>query len=140
MKVYAKGYLCDASDSHEKLKRELSAANEKAVVQAFRARSRNEAFFGMLAAQTLHAESSGTLLARKPEIDLLLRLAGTTQISAAIKGRGARGGEPFVLLVAGTSEPKGAKALGGKRLGRGKLTNVELGQVERAALLSARRS
>jgi len=140
LKVHAKAYLFSGEASPDQLKRDVTASNREAMVQAFRAGSRNGFFFEMLAAQTLHAASSGTLLAKKPEIDFLLRLAGTSQISVAIRSRGAHSGEPFLLVAAGNRELKGVGDLNGKELARKKLTKTELGHIEKAALLSARRT
>src|SRR5689334_14188498 len=44
----------------------------------------------MVAAQTMRALETGALLASKPEVDLLLRLAGTTQIAEAVDRIGYR--------------------------------------------------
>jgi len=100
----------------------------------------NESFVELLAAQTLQAESSGSLLANRPEIDFLLRLAGTTQISKAIENAGAKPGEPFILVVAGRTVVRGASGLDGTELPRRELKDDELGRIERAALLNAKRA
>ena len=44
---------------------------------------------------------TGALLAAKPEVDLLLRLAGTTQIALAIEEAGYRARGPMILVAAG---------------------------------------
>ena len=100
----------------------------------------NELFVELVAAQTFQAGSSGALLANKPEIDFLLRLAGTTQISKALKDAGAKSGEPFVLVVAGRGALKRPSDLDGVELTRRGLSDEELGKIERAALLNARRA
>lgn len=93
----------------------------------------------MVAAQTIEALKAKSLLARQPEIDLILRLAGTTQISEAIKTAGARKGEAFILIVAGTGAFKAAKALGGESIPPGNHSVEDYLRIERAALLSAKR-
>ena len=100
----------------------------------------NELFVELLSAQTLQAESSGGLLAKKPEIDFLLRLAGTTQISRAIKQAGAKPGEGYILVVAGRREICLPSQLCGTELQRRELTDSERRKVERAALLNAQRA
>ncbi|HYB06625.1 MAG TPA: KEOPS complex subunit Cgi121 [Nitrososphaerales archaeon] len=141
MKVFARAYLCGWDTRPEEMKRRLLLINPGSMVQAARAGTvKNEFLVEMLAAQTLQAEASGSLLAKKPEIDFLLRLAGTTQISRAIREHGAREGSPFILVVAGHSEQKGLAELEGMELPRRTLAASELGRVERAALLNAQRS
>jgi tRNA threonylcarbamoyladenosine modification (KEOPS) complex Cgi121 subunit len=138
--IFAKAYACGPGSDMDLLKRELAAANPGALVQAAKGGSaENEFFVEMLAAQTLRAETSKSMLANKPEIDLLLRLAGTTQISQAIKGEGARRGEPFLLMAAGRSALTTPRVLEGKELPRTGLTKAELAKVEKAALLGTRR-
>lgn len=123
------------------MKRRLQGLNPDSLVQAASAgAAANELFVELLAAQTLQAESSGGLLANKPEMDLLLRLAGTTQISRAIKEAGARPGERFVLVVAGRGAVRVPTGLDGTELRRRELTDSELGRIESAALLNARRA
>jgi tRNA threonylcarbamoyladenosine modification (KEOPS) complex Cgi121 subunit len=140
MKVFAKAYVCGGDLDPDEAKLEFGSSNPSSIVQTGRAKSAaNEFFVEMLAAQTLRAGSAGSLLAKKPEIDFLLRLAGTTQISKAIKQCGSRKGEPFLLVVAGPKKinfPRSAKA---KELPRGKLTKKELDRIEEAALLSVLR-
>ena len=77
---------------------------------------KNEHLYELLAAQTLTAAKSGQLLGRKPEVDLLLRVAGTTQISEALaRRRQARVAvRPSRLRDPGPSE----EALGPVREGR----------------------
>lgn len=110
-------------------------ANEDAVS--------NESLAEMMVAQTASAVSSGNLLARKSEVDLLLRLAGTTQISKALRSVGVPKGKQFVLILAGeerdfrTVERSGV--LGEERVGRSELNKSELARVEKAALLNAQR-
>ncbi len=101
----------------------------------------NEFFFEMVGAQTVYAAATGNLLAKKPEIDLLLRVAGTTQISVAISKMGARKGQTFLVAVAGDRRSiAGLKAPAGwVRLPRTGLTERELVRIEKAALLNARK-
>ena len=107
----------------------------------------------MIGQQTMRASSSGALLASRPEVDLLLRLAGTTQISEAIErsGYGAEGkeeeeGEGRKLLLVAVGSPR---AVGGLRralaadpryvLLEGEEIDARgLAMVERAALLGTR--
>ena len=111
------------------------------MVQAIRTGLVANGFFvELLAAQTLQAESSGGLLAKKPEIDFLLRLAGTTQISRAIKETGAKPGDKFVLVVAGRNNVRAAPGIDWKELPRVELTDSELEKIEEAALLNAEKA
>lgn len=139
-RTYARAYICEGTLDPDEAKRRFQTANQGHMVQASTLDpSGNERFFEMLTAQTIRAETIGTLLARKPEIDYLLRLAGTTQISRAIKHKGAAKGERFLIVVAGRSDPRLAPGIRGLRLGRAELTATELGRIEKAALLSAER-
>jgi hypothetical protein len=57
-----------------------------AIIQVFCAKgSPNMGAIEMIAAQTLTAAKSGSTLAERPELDLLLRLAGTRQIGEAFQ-------------------------------------------------------
>lgn len=134
-------YRCGKDLNPEEVKRRAALANEGSVVQTTTEdAASNEVFVEMLAAQTMGAESSKSLLARKPEMDLLLRLAGTTQISRAIKEMGAAQGEPFLLVVAGSKRPRQIRGLAALELPRRELTRSELQKVEKAALLNAQRA
>jgi tRNA threonylcarbamoyladenosine modification (KEOPS) complex Cgi121 subunit len=55
----------------------------------------------MIVAQTIRARDTGALLASKPEVDILLRLAGTNQISEALQRIGYRSGDKRMLVVVG---------------------------------------
>jgi tRNA threonylcarbamoyladenosine modification (KEOPS) complex Cgi121 subunit len=112
------------------------------MVQTFGAKAATNGFFvRMLASQTLRAGSSGSLLAKKPEIDFLLRLAGTSQISEAIARVGSKPGEPFVLVLASLRPlKKGVHPAGGLILPSIPLSESELRRVEQGALLSAHRA
>ncbi len=112
------------------------------LVQAVSIRSAaNESFVELVAAQTAHATVTHNLLTKRPEIDLLLRLAGSTQISLAIKKTGAVKGEPFLLVVAGDGRSVSGfdTPVGWRRLRRRKLDRKELHRIETAALLNALR-
>lgn len=140
MRVHARAFVCDGKSDPGQMKQALASANPGALVLAARAGSaRNEFFVEMLAAQTFQAESAGSLLANKPEIDLLLRLAGTTQISRAIEEHGTHPGERSLLVVADRKAVKGPRLLAELELPRRQMTRTELMKVERAALLNAQR-
>ena len=141
MRVFARAYLCGAELDPGEVKRLATTADRGCLVQTAAGRSAsNLAFVEMIAAQTVHAEATGSMLARKPELDLLLRLAGTTQISRALRENGAVKGEPFLLMVAGRGRRKGIPGLSAPQLPRRALSKSELDRVERAALLSAERA
>ncbi len=139
-RVFARAFLCDAGSDPDEVKARFQAANRGFMVQTSKADAAgNELLLEMLAAQTLKAEALGSLLAKKPEIDFLLRLAGTTQISLAIRHAGAHRGHEFLVVVAGDSEVQNADGVSARRLPRRELTRDELGRVERAAILNAKR-
>ena len=141
MRIYARAFLCPRETPSDESKRRLANLNPGSLVQtAAKGTAGNELFLELLAAQTLQAQHSGSLLANKLEIDFLLRLAATTQIAKAIKEAGARPGEPYVLVVAGRKAVRVPSVLGGTELKRRALTTSELGRVERAALLNAQRA
>ena len=140
MKVFAKAYVYEGSASPDEAKKEFASLNPGSIVQTGSAESaKNEFFVEMLAAQTLRAGSVGGLLAKKPEMDFLLRLAGTTQISRAIKQYGSTKGVPFLLVVAGPREIRESRSFKAMELPRRKLSKKELDRIEGAALLSALR-
>lgn len=141
LRVYARAFSFPPGADVARAKSELSSVNGEALVQATkRGALDNPALFGMLAAQTLLAESSGSALARKKEIDFLLRVAGTTQIREAIEEAGAREEEGFVVVVAGVHELKVPPRYEGDELPERRLSNEELMKVERAALLSVEKA
>jgi tRNA threonylcarbamoyladenosine modification (KEOPS) complex Cgi121 subunit len=141
VRAHARAYLCGAGPNPDDVKRKAAGPSGKWVVQtAAGAAAENEFFLEMLAAQTLQAEASGSLLARSPEMDFLLRLAGTTQISRAIREKGSSKGKPFLLVVAGRTKPGGMGWISGQELPRRGLSKSELQRVEKAALLSAQRA
>ena len=104
----------------------------------------NERFFRLITAQTLKSSSDGSLLAKKPEVDLLLRLARTTQISEALAKVGYKKGEKRILIAAGKKgEVKRLVTSGiakGSRLRSVELSESEWGKVEEAAILTALRT
>ncbi len=55
----------------------------------------------MIAAQTLRAIRTSSLLADKPEVDLLLRIAGTNQITVALSTIGYKSKGTKLLVAAG---------------------------------------
>ena len=137
-RCYTVGSETDPTDAKDALARR----HPKLLVQAVKAETAsNESFVRMICAETISAERSRILLARKPEIDLLLRLASTTQISVAIERVGAKKGEPFLMIAAG--DGRSVRAIRPpatwKRLGRRALSKGELERIERAALLNAAR-
>ncbi len=105
--------------------------------------SLNENFFRLIAKQTLTAMDGKSLLARKPEVDLILRLARTTQISQAVNRVGYKEGNRRILIAAGRSgEVRRFLASGaarGTRLASSELSERELGWVEEAAILASLR-
>jgi tRNA threonylcarbamoyladenosine modification (KEOPS) complex Cgi121 subunit len=88
----------------------------------------------------LLAEASGALLAKKPEVDLLLRLAATTQISTAISQLGSKVGDPFLAVVASRRKIASPEYLAPFELKRNDLSKKEQDRVERAALLDVERA
>ncbi len=104
----------------------------------------NENVARLIAAQTFAARANGTMLAKKAEIDLLLRLAGTTQISDAIRKAGCRERGETLMIIAGSDESVrrllSMRKLGGRRLRSAALDPNEKMIVENGALLSALRA
>ena len=141
LRAHARAYLCRAGSNPDDVKRNAAALSGSWVVQtAAEGAATNEFFLEMLAAQTLLAEETGSLLAKKREVDFLLRVAGTAQISRAIKERGMRPGRKFLVVVAGPAEVRGTGELDVPELPRRGLTKTELRRIERAAFLSAQRA
>jgi tRNA threonylcarbamoyladenosine modification (KEOPS) complex Cgi121 subunit len=125
----------------DSVRRAVAAKVPGSIVQTVRGDAATNGFcIEMIAAQTLRANGTQNMLARRPEVDLLLRLAGTTQISRAIDQMGAKKGMPFLLVVAGPRKELDSlslKDLGGVELGSRGLSYDELRIIERAALLNA---
>lgn len=136
-----------ASSRAEAFLADLRMDHPKLILQVFSADSPpNGTAIEMIAAQTLMAARSGSTLAVKPELDLLLRLAGTRQIGEAFSRLGYKsGGENLFLVAASPSKPpleRLARRLASEEVVVEKLARKELGEndlqmVERAALLSA---
>ena len=110
-------------------------------------RAPNPSAVEMIAAQTLTAAKSGTTLAERPELDLLLRLAGTRQIGEAFQRVGYKsGGKRFFMVAAsegsGTALVRMSKRLAldkrFKEVAKKRLSKSGLDQIERAALLAVR--
>jgi tRNA threonylcarbamoyladenosine modification (KEOPS) complex Cgi121 subunit len=126
----------------------LRKENPSAIIQVFGAGSvPNAAAVEMVAAQTLTAAKSGSTLAEKPELDLLLRRAGTRQIGEAFKRVGYKSGGKRLFIVAATMGKAAAmKRFSNtlstdrrfKEVAKKKLGKLDLQMVERAALLAAR--
>ena len=104
----------------------------------------NERLVEMIGEQTIEARGSGSSLARKPELDLLMRLAGTTQIARAIQEVGVKRDKDFLLLVIGENSEmaklEAREASAWERLPRRELGREDLQKIERAALLDAERA
>lgn len=128
----------------DSIRRMVAAKVPRSLVQVVREGTATNGFYvEMIAAQTLCAAGTSNLLARKPEVDLLLRLAGTTQISKAISKIGARKGEPFLLVVAGPARALAKlnwKEFGGAELETRTLSPDELDRIESAALLNVEKA
>ena len=141
MGIWVRSYKFARGPDPEALRQEIRSKHPGALVQTARAEVATNAFFlEMVAAQTLRAGASGNLLAKKPEIDFLLRLARTTQISRAMAAVGAQKGRPFLLVIANPKQRIGSLGgKGGKELKSSELSEDELEGIEEAALLNARR-
>jgi tRNA threonylcarbamoyladenosine modification (KEOPS) complex Cgi121 subunit len=135
-------------DDVEGLLSNLRKESPKAIIQVFSAsRAPNVLAVEMIAAQTLSAAKSGSTLAEKPELDLLLRLAGTRQIGEAFQRVGYKSNGKRLYMVA-AAEGAGAalkrvrtRASRDRRfapVARKAPGKGDLEFVERAALLAAR--
>ena len=135
-------------DDLEPLLAGLRKESPNAIIQVFGASEPpNERAVELVVAQTLAAARSGSTIAERPELDLLLRLAGTRQIGEAFRRVGYKDGGKRLFMVAG-SEGTGAslkrlrkRASGDRRftpIARRKLEKGDLELVELAALLAAR--
>src|SRR5437667_8443420 len=83
----------------------------------------------LITSQTLKASSDGSLLAKKPEVDLLLRLSRTTQISEAVASVGYKRGEKRILIAAGKKGE--VKRMVGSGIAEGRrLPSVEVSESE----------
>jgi tRNA threonylcarbamoyladenosine modification (KEOPS) complex Cgi121 subunit len=138
-------YLLGRGVDATALKSDVDAKSRLTLVQAAALPfAGSEDYVEMIVAQTLRARASGTLLAHKPEIDLLLRLSGGAQISAAISAVGAKKGRRNALILVGESaeiqEAERRESLSELRIGRRPLSSEELLRIEDAALLDSVRA
>src|SRR5713101_3530039 len=130
----------------ESLLAELRNETPAIIIQVFGAAiAPNPVAVGMVAAQTLTAVRSGATLAERPELDLLLRLAGTRQIGDAFKRVGYKSHAKRLFMVAASEGEGDAMRRLAKRLSADrrfvevpakKLAKVDFQMVERAALLA----
>ncbi len=143
METRARTFVMAAGADPELVKGRVRSECPGAVVQSVRpGLTENGLLVEMIAAQTFKAAATGGLLAERPEIDLLLRLARTSQIARAIEETGSKKGEPFLLVVAAPEKalrPLDRMGLGNE-LPRRKLNEEEVVAVEEAALLNALRA
>lgn len=138
-------FLLPPESDAEELKRRVQLMLPSLLVQVASSRVvQNEALVELIAWQSKSAQAAGCLLAKTPEMDLLLRLSGTTQISRALRESGAKKGEENVLIIAGGLREMRALTLTGlgleRRLKRSELTKDEFMRLERAAMLNALRA
>jgi tRNA threonylcarbamoyladenosine modification (KEOPS) complex Cgi121 subunit len=129
----------------ETLRRTLRSSFPRILVQVVdSAVVSNERVVEMIGEQTLKASESGSSLAKKAEVDLLLRLAGTTQISEAIEKIGAKPDRPFLVIVAAEEKDLARLETGEgarwERLPSRPLTTGDLTRIEKAALLDVERA
>jgi tRNA threonylcarbamoyladenosine modification (KEOPS) complex Cgi121 subunit len=126
----------------------LRKETPKAIIQVFGASpAPNAEVVELIAAQTLAAAKSGSTLADRPELDLLLRLAGTRQIGDAFERAGYKSSGKRLYMVAASEGNGTALKRLMERASRDRrfapLVKKALGKddfevVERAALLAAR--
>lgn len=125
----------------------LRERHQGVVLQLVRDESSNAKFFEFVGLQTIQATKDESLLAEKPEIDLLLRLAGTNQISDAIdrsgyaeETDGPGSGSCVLVAIGGATEIervcRDLSATKFEELKASELSREEVERVELAALLS----
>ena len=141
----ARCYRFGGGVSSEEKRREVREGHPGLLVQAVdSSAASNERLVEMLAEQTLEAGIAGSPLARKPEVDLLMRLGGTSQIARAIQKVGVKPGHDFLLVVAGDEDEilglESKEAAKWRRLQRRELDREDLRRIERAALLDAEKA
>jgi len=140
MESQVRTFVMKRGKDPDSIRKAVRANIPHSIVQTVRADAATNSFFvEMIAVQTLRAWGTPDLLAQKPEVDLLLRLAGTTQISKAIDQIGVKKGEPFLLVVAGPARELtklSREQVGGPGLRARKLSLAELERIETAALLN----
>lgn len=100
----------------------------------------------LLGNQTIMASKERSLLAGKPEVDLLLRVAGTTQIEAALRSIGYRRTGKKILVAIGDGRLLGRlrrycieHAPGARPIRTSRLSARDMERVELGALLSTRK-
>jgi tRNA threonylcarbamoyladenosine modification (KEOPS) complex Cgi121 subunit len=138
-------YLIPADQDAVALKKVVAMSLPSLLVQAVGyGVAQNERLVELVAWQTWAAKSSDSLLAKTPEMDLLLRLSGTTQISDAIRDAGVRKGQDNVLILAGTTGDllrfRTSHPSIRERLAKREPTRDEMERLEKAAMLSASRA
>ena len=136
-------YLLSSGVDAEELKGRIRRRLPSLLAQVVSSRLLgSETVAELLVWQTLYAKSSASLMAKTPEMDLLLRVAGTTQISEAIALAGAKRGEASILIASGSRGDLArltSEFRPGKRLQRRRLTPPESMLIEKAATLNATR-
>ncbi|HYC27045.1 MAG TPA: KEOPS complex subunit Cgi121 [Nitrososphaerales archaeon] len=139
MGVHLTATMCPSTIDPVRAKEEARLGYPGTIVQVLGAGSpTNAKALEMLAAQTLEAAKSGELLANKPEVDFLLRVAGSTQIARALKTSGAVKGSPFILVSFSTSR-RPVHLLGTPLTGTD-LSDDDFALIEAAALLGVHRT
>lgn len=137
-------FLIPTREEAEEIVEKIRRVEPELVCQLLRPDAcQNEDAIRLIAAQTLSARASRSMLARRPEIDLLLRLAGTSQIKEAIDKAGYEGKGRTLVVMAGTPASL-RRALARVKIQAGRLGSAPLSQrekmlVEGAALLGAER-
>jgi tRNA threonylcarbamoyladenosine modification (KEOPS) complex Cgi121 subunit len=98
----------------------------------------------MVSLQTYQAKVSGTLLAHKADVDLLLRFSQTTQISEALEKAGYKEGQALAFIALGPRREivNIRRKLSGMetKIPSRSLTTRELDAIECAALLGTART
>lgn len=98
----------------------------------------------MIGEQTLRASRTDSLVAAKPEVDLMLRITGTSQIATAMRKSGYRAKGRKLLVALGPTRKVArlreelAKSPNYSILENDELQDADLAAVERAALLGTR--
>ncbi len=128
----------------EELLAKLRTKHRRLVIQLVSMREApNPLVVSMIGSQTLRAAEKGRMLAQHPEMDLLLRLAGTRQIGAALETIGyKKSGRKILIALGGRTELASLRAWARSTktvhtLRRRELSQSDLDLVERAALLAS---
>ncbi len=142
MKLAVACFVLPADADAQAVKRRVHGILPAALVQVVNSAAlKNEALAELIAWQSRSARDAGCLLAKTQEMDFLLRVSGTTQISRALGESGAKSREENVLVLAGDSRDLNARLLRSlgltRRLSRREPTAEEFDRVERAAMLNA---